>query len=1014
MCSSQSHAQSLGSAAGVSWVDQLATSTVRCSPRNLACLILGVVAIGFVFGAPGPTLARAKGVQPGFFSVKPHESLPLREVAEPPAEFERVIDPQKYFETPVASQAGAHPDLTVSVVFNVESTQTALNDEDVPARYEIELPPGLVANFGAIPGCALTAFESTVYNNETPHCSAASQIGVVSALFGGILPDRSYPLYKINIQNLFGTHGGHLAAIGLPYELITQRVPIILRADLRTDGDYGMTLMGRSAGFPEFLPAPFFTFWGEPWSPSHDFERWNPDTQQWGASVEQPPVPFITTSSDCNSGVVESRVQVKYRLEPEHWFPDDPEDFAYRSFLPEAAGCENIAFSPRVDISPTSSAVDSSSGLNVDLEMPRGGLGAQEPPPLKNVSVTLPIGVSVNPATLNGQGGCSPGQVGLLSTSGSSATQGLIHFELGEAHCPDPSKIGVGSASTPLADEPVKAAIYLATPYENPFHSLIAIYVVFESMGFTIKLAGKVDVDPATGQLTAKMEDLPQIPLERLELKFFDGPRAPLASPQNCGQSDALTRLVPWSAPESGPTTESLSRLRFEQEASGQRSCPDIPTPSRFEPAFTAGMRDVTAGAQSSFIVRAERPQGDQALRSISMKLPRGVSANLQGVSACADTSIAHAEGRSGPGGGALELGDPSCPESSKVGVSAVGIGTGSIPLFSQGSVYLAGPYRGAPLSLVVVTPAIAGGNKEKPLLDLGIVVVRVALRVDRRSGQVTAISDALPQMIGGIPLRIDDLRLLLNRSDFVRSPTSCAVMKVDANIEGSEGSRATSASRFQLGGCRRLRFRPKLTIEADRRGSHHGSPGLRAVVTARAGEGNIARASLTLPASIFRGLIRNGKSCPNELLLRERCPQGSIYGHVMAWSPLVSERLGGPVHLTSVKGRPTLALALAGPVPLAALVEIRPERRRSQVTMSGLPDLPLSRLALSLRGGGRGVSLKHDLCERPGMVVSELTSYSGSVSRRHTSVEKLCGDRNGRIHHSHSILKPLGEGRSK
>ena len=49
------------------------------------------------------------------------------------------------------------------------------------------------------------------------------------------------------------------------------------------------------------------------------------------------------------------------------------------------------------------------------------------------------------------------------------------------------------------------------------------------------------------------------------------------------------------------------------------------------------------------------------------------------------------------------------------------------------GNAYLAGPYKGAPLlSMVTITPAVSGP------FDLGIVVVRVALKVNPETAQIT------------------------------------------------------------------------------------------------------------------------------------------------------------------------------------------------------------------------------------------------------------------------------------
>jgi hypothetical protein len=925
--------------------------------------------------------------------------VPLLEVDESPAEFERVVDATKLVNAPSTSVAGAHADLTISSVFKIESLETLFDETDVPSNMIVHLPPGIVANFGAVPACRLSAFESTVYDNETAHCSAASQLGVVSGLYGGQLPDRSYPLYKINIQNLFGAHGEHLAAIGFPYEFITKRVPVILRADLRTDSDYGMTLSGRSH-FEEFVPAPFFTFWGDPGASIHDFERWDPETQEWGASVEAPSSPLIANSSDCSSEVLEADLKLRYWFEPEHWLPDDPEDFAYRSFLPEPAGCEGIHFNPQVAVSTSTQDPASSTGLNIRLEMPRSAVAAEpETPPLKDLTLALPEGLTVNSATADGMAGCTPSQIGLLGSNFPGPNP--IHFELGEAHCPDASKIGVGTADTPLVEEPVKATIYFASPYENPFHSLMALYVVLESPEFTIKLAAKVDSDPNTGRLTATMTSLPQLPLERIDLKIFDGPRATLATPRACGEGAAISTLLPWSAPQWGPPSVVESGLGFGMTG-GKAACPGSLQSLPFSPLLTAGARNPVAGAPSPFIFRVDRRAGDQELKAIEAKLPRGLVADLEGVAYCSDAEIVQAEERRDPGAGVLEATHPSCPADSKIGSVVVASGTGSSPLFTRGTVYLAGPYKGAPLSMVAIVPATAGGDAARPLFDLGAVVVRTALTVEPRSAQITASSDPIPQMMSGIPLRIDQVTFLLDRPGFIRDPSTCEEMKLAAGVDGWGGAVAKLTNRFQLGGCRRLAFGPTLRtrlVGGSRRGQH---PGLQAVFASRGGDAPVSRASIKFPPSLTLDTTRIDSACPRGDFVQGSCPPRSILGYATAWSPLLEEPLRGPVYLTSAKNQLELALALRGQVPLNALGTIQTGRHAFEVTLKGLPDVPLSKLKFLLRGGSRGIlTNKRGLCAGPQFVIGRFTAHSGRAVSRHSILGSSCAGRKRLARHS-------------
>ena len=82
---------------------------------------------------------------------------------------------------------------------------------------------------------------------------------------------------------------------------------------------------------------------------------------------------------------------------------------------------------------------------------------------------------------------------------------------------------------------------------------------------------------------------------------------------------------------------------------------------------------------------------------------------------------------------------------------------------------YLAGPFKGAPLSVVAVTPALAGPY------DYGTVVVRVAIDVDPTDAHVIAVSDTVPSIIGGIPIRMRSIQVNIDKPNFMINPTNCA-----------------------------------------------------------------------------------------------------------------------------------------------------------------------------------------------------------------------------------------------
>src|SRR5205823_3564571 len=173
-------------------------------------------------------------------------------------------------------------------------------------------------------------------------------------------------------------------------------------------------------------------------------------------------------------------------------------------------------------------------------------------PDLKKAMVMLPAGVTVNPASTGGLAACSPAQIDL---SGPAA-----------ATCPDASEIGSVEVDSPLVDHPMHGSVYLAQQGQNPFGSLLALYIAIDdpASGTVVKLAGHVLADPHTGQLTTTFDNNPQLPFEDLKLDIFGGPRAPLVTPESCGSFQTTSSLAPWSASEGNADQASVSHDPFQ------------------------------------------------------------------------------------------------------------------------------------------------------------------------------------------------------------------------------------------------------------------------------------------------------------------------------------------------------------------------------------------------------------------------------------------------------------------
>jgi hypothetical protein len=361
--------------------------------------------------------------------------------------------------------------------------------------------------------------------------------------------------------------------------------------------------------------------------------------------------------------------------------------------------------------------------------------------------------------------------------------------------------------------------------------------------------------------------------------------------------------------------------------------------------------------------MRLAREDGSQEIKGLDATLPPGLTGRLAGVSYCPESSIAQARARSKPGEGATEQSSPSCPAGSELGSVAVSAGAGPAPFTTGGRAYLAGPYKSAPISLVVITPAVAGP------FDLGTVVVRNALHVDPTTAQVSVKSDPIPTILEGIPLDVRSIEVKIDRNQFTLNPTSCNPMAIGASAAGL-ASVASLTQRFQVGECEALGFKPKLSLRL-KGGTHRGDhPAITAVLAPRPGDANIAQVSVALPHSEFLEQAHIRTVCTRVQFAADQCPAGSVYGEAEATTPLLDQPLRGPVYLRSSSNKlPDLVVALRGPdsqpVEIHAVGRVDSVNGGIRNSFEVVPDAPVSKFVLRMRGGKRGLLVNsRDLCK--------------------------------------------------
>jgi hypothetical protein len=880
------------------------------------------------------------------------------------------------------TQAGGHPnDAAVTIEFNSSPDPLfgfptpEANVKDVYA----ELPPGLLGNPTAVPHCSLDLlFMGAVkVNGErdpgVTGCRPESQVGQALVNIG--LNSTYAPVHILEPPS------GSPAAFGF----VVTGVRVIMRAELRSGGDYGITMEteGISQGLPIVSTA--VELWGVPADSKHDQYRCASPGGSEGQCIGDPENPLISPNASSGeklaflsnpTACTPAGVGLQTRLRATAWQVPDVVGSSFESHLPPGypldpsewgapqgpTGCDKVPFDVEATVTPTDHRADTPTGLEVDLHMPQSGLtdpGGLATAHLRRAVVSLPAGMAVNPSVAGELEGCSSAQIALDSSEPPS--------------CPDGSRIGEVEIETPLLERPINGSVYLAAQRENRFGALLATYIVAvdTETGVVVKLPGRIDTDPHSGQIRASFDEQPQLPFEDLHVEFFGGEKAPLVNPPTCGTYESTGEFTPWSG--TPPVIESSS---FEITAGPNGGpCPG----AVFDPKLNAGTTNPVAGAYSPFVLRLSRDDGTQRLAGLSATMPEGLTGKLAGIPYCPDAALSAVSGADGTG--AAEIGAPSCPAASQVGTVTVGAGAGPNPFYvNTGKAYLAGPYKGAPLSLAFVTPAVAGP------FDLGSVLVRTALQVNPVTAQISAYSDPLPSILHGIPLNLRDVRIAMDRLGFMVNPTSCAPMAITGTANSTQGARAALSERFQVADCAALAFKPKLAMRLygapPRRG---GYPKLKATLTMPEGGANIGKAVVTMPKTQLLENAHIRTICTRDQWAADSCPKGAIYGRARAFTPLLDQPLEGPVYLRANGGArelPDLVADLKGQIDIELVGYIDAVNARLRTRFVNVPDAPVSKFVLNMEGGRKGLLVNNtNICKKKPIASLKFDGQNGKTA---------------------------------
>jgi hypothetical protein len=575
----------------------------------------------------------------------------------------------------------------------------------------------------------------------------------------------------------------------------------------------------------------------------------------------------------------------------------------------------------------------------------------------------LPDGFTVNPSAADGKSACTDQQARFGTKDA--------------ARCPETAKIGSLEIETALLPGPLPGYVYLGEPLPG---NRYRIFLVADGFNVHVKLPGTLRPDPETGRAAVIFKDLPQTPFERFTLHIFGSERGALATPTRCGTYEVATTFTPWD-PVLG---DQVAKQHFTVDSGPNgTACPGASRP--FNPRFQAGSSANSPGVHSAFNVELTRPDGNQFLKSLTVRTPPGFSANLKGIPYCPDSAIATLANTLYSG--LREMSASACPSASQIGSVTAGAGAGSKPFYAPGKVYLAGPYKSAPLSLVVVIPAVSGPY------DLGNVAVRAAIEVDPRTARVSTVSDVLPQILEGIPLRTRSIQVKIDRPKFALTPTNCAAHTTDGLIGGDEGASDAQSVHYQVANCANLPFKPRLSLKLNggsKRGSH---PALRATLTANPGDANIAGAVVAMPHAEFLDQAHIGTVCTRVQFSVNQCPPASIYGKARAFTPILGAPLEGPVYLRSSSHElPDLVADLHGQVDFELAATVDQKKGGIRTSFTGTPDVPVSKVVLSMQGGAKGLlQNSRDICA--GKVPRADMRVTGQNGKRVHAFVPLQGD---------------------
>jgi hypothetical protein len=899
----------------------------------------------------------------------------------------------EFYET-----AAGHPPFGITQFIVRHKTELTHEEPEVDMKtLRVDLPVGLSVNPGATPQCEAA---------HPKECPANTKVGESQVTVSPELPivppvPITAPVYNLKPKP------GQPARFGFTVEAVPA-LPVLppsdiyLEADVAYESDFheGFTIQVPKVDAVKLLKNRLI---------------FN------GRAHADPGVGyFLTTPSTCldpNQAAFQHTYSTYARADslqnPDPSFPNGS-PFVESKLPPGTSpkNCASIPFKPSIGVDPGTNQVDSPAGATTELKLPvEASASGQETSTMRTARVSLPLGMGLNPSAANGLAACSDAQFG-------KGTRNPVA-------CPPASKIGTVSVATPpLPEGPLTGNVYVGEQKSRDPESgeEYRIFVAAESAryGISVRLIGNVVANAKTGRLTAVFDEpaktnvlrggnsdnlpsgLPQVPFTSFKIAVDGGSKAALSSPPTCGPNETNSQLTPWSGNAAATPTAKFDLASLP----GGGACPKTMGERPFAPGFDAKPKSDVAKTFTPFSTFISRPPGQQELKGLDVTLPVGATAKLKGVPYCSTDDLEKIEKRAG----AAEKKNSVCPKESRVGAATVQAGTGPSPLKIEGDAYLSGRYKGAPLSIAVVTPALAGP------FDLGNVVVRVPLFLDPETAQIHPRTNDIPDVFGGTKLDVRSVFLNINRDEFTLNGTNCRKGATAGVINGGGGnpldpatySAFKVADEFQATGCKKLKFHPKLNVRLFGKTQRAKHPKLRAVLKmpgkkprgkkgrrkrGSVSEANIRRVSVALPHALFLDQASLAKVCTRVQFAAENCPKRSIYGKARAFTPLLGKPLEGPVYLRSSNNTlPDMVAHLKGQVDVDLVGRIDSFRGGIRTTFDRVPDVPVTKFVMTLPGGKKGLLVNsRSLCAKPVKAIIKIKAQNGRKANSKPKLRTPC-----------------------